>query len=377
MNLVAIVPMVEIAGTARPAPDAVLAGRALCDWAIRPAVDSGCFARVVCVVRTAGAAEVAKACGAEVLLLDETPSSLDQLLVQAGERLGDFDGLALVDPASPLTHPEDIRGAVAKLDSGPADSVVAVARKPLLLWEEDGTPMNYDPLHREGSIEGEFVETESLYVLARAVIDDTDSRLGGRIAIHEVPAERSFRIASDVDLEAGAVRARRYGYSPAARAVKLIVLDVDGVLTDAGFYYSEEGESLKKFNTRDGAGIMIARKAGAEFGIITGESTGFAPARAAKLKISRVELGCSDKLPVLDGWRRELGLEWSEVVYMGDDLPDLPCVRAAGVGACPRNAEPEVRAAADFVSSVDGGQGCVRDLIRHLCGTGRLGAVSA
>ena len=146
-------------------------------------------------------------------------------------------------------------------------------------------------------------------------------------------------------------------------SIELLVLDVDGVLTDAGFYYSEQGEALKKFNTRDGEGLVRLRSSGVEIGIITGESTGFAKARAAKLGIERLALGCRDKLPVLDNWRRELGLRWEEVAYMGDDLVDLPCIEQVGVGACPNDAEPEVRRAARFVSSQPGGGGAVRDFV--------------
>lgn len=158
-----------------------------------------------------------------------------------------------------------------------------------------------------------------------------------------------------------------------AKPIRLFVIDADGVLTDAGFYYNESGEALKKFNTRDGAGLKQLMKLGVEVGIITGEATGFVPARAKKLGITRLELGCANKLPVLNAWREELGLEWDEVAYVGDDLPDLACVRAAGLGACPIDAEPEVRDAADYVATTRGGQGAVRDVIRWAIAHGRVG----
>lgn len=387
MLIHAVVPLVPIAGEERPDPFASLAGRPLCDWAIRAAADAKVFGRIIAIVADPDAAALAKARGAEPMIVDWRAETMDELLVAVGESLDAFDALALVDPACPLLHPDDIAGAVEaltapRIESGVlsgidvvhADSVVAVARRRLLVWEPDGTPVNYDVEHRPrpGEWEGELVEVGALYVFTRRVLDDTDSRLGGNIVVHEIPAERSFRIENDVDFEAGAIRARRYGYRPEARRIKMIVLDVDGVLTDQCFYYDEKTEVMKKFNTRDGAGIRMAMDAGTVVGIITGESTGFAPARAAKLGITRVELGCKSKLPVLDAWRTELGLQWDEIAYMGDDLPDLPCVKAAGVGACPNDAEPELRAAADYVSPIDGGRGCVRDFIRYLSGIGRL-----
>ncbi len=160
---------------------------------------------------------------------------------------------------------------------------------------------------------------------------------------------------------------RRYGFKPQAQQkIQLLVLDSDGVLNDAGFYYDQDSEVMKKFNTRDGAGIKQLQALGVEVRIITGERSGFTPARAKKLAIETVEIGCSDKYPVLDRWRQDLGLDWNDVAYMGDDLPDLPCIEAAGIGACPANAEPELKDLADYVAPSLGGHGCVRDLIRYM-----------
>jgi len=153
---------------------------------------------------------------------------------------------------------------------------------------------------------------------------------------------------------------------PGFPKVKLLVLDADGVLNDAGFYYGPDGEVMKKFNTRDGAGIKQIQALGVEVGIITGEKTGFTPARAEKIGIKRIELGCSKKLPVLEKWKAELNLDWDQVAYMGDDLPDVPCLETVGMPGCPANAEPEVRAVSKFVASLDGGQGCVREFIRYM-----------
>src|SRR5690606_19243169 len=117
---------------------------------------------------------------------------------------------------------------------------------------------------------------------------------------------------------------------------------------------------------RDGHGLALARGAGIELGIITREKTGFAPARAAKLGISRIEIGCLDKLAVLDRWRTEMALDRAEVAYIGDDLPDLDCIDKVGCSAGPADAEPELLARVDYVASRPGGRGAVRDFIRDL-----------
>jgi len=115
MNLFAVVPMVGIADEDRVGPGTPVAGRPLCDWAIRAALDSGCFQGVYGVVGDEESADLARALGAEALVVEEVPESLDDLLVVAAEQLPEYEGLALVDPLCPLQHPDDIRGAVAKL----------------------------------------------------------------------------------------------------------------------------------------------------------------------------------------------------------------------------------------------------------------------
>lgn len=356
-----------------------LAGRPLCDWVIRAALDSGVFAEVWASTDDEEIAAVAARCGARVHrrapeTATATAPSEAALLDFAKARDWDFDVLALAQATSPLTTPQDFRRAAALLRERGADSLVTAARQHRFRWQGDGTPLNYDPQARPRRQDwaGELVENGAFYLTRRELLRDTGCRLGGVVAVHEMPAVSAFEIDEPDDWFILEALARRHGHVPGGPAIRLFVMDVDGVLNDAGFYYSETGEALKKFNTRDGAGLDMLRRAGVERGIITGESTGFAPARARKLGITRLELGCKDKLPVLDAWRRELGLEWAEVAYIGDDLADIPCIRAAGVGASPRDGQPEVCAAADYVTTIDGGKGAVRDFIRHLAALGRL-----
>ncbi|MDK2972711.1 MAG: hypothetical protein PWP23_2466 [Candidatus Sumerlaeota bacterium] len=359
-----------------------LAGRPLCDWVIRAAMDSGVFAQVWVSTDDDEIAAVAARCGALVHrrapeTATATASSESALLDFAKACDWDFDVLALVQATSPLTRPEDFRAAAALFEERGADSLVTTARQHRFRWQSDGTPLNYDPVARPRRQDwsGELVENGAFYFTHRQLLRDTGCRLGGVVAVHEMAPVTAFEIDEPDDWYMLESLARRHGHVPEGRPIRLFVMDVDGVLNDAGFYYSETGEALKKFNTRDGAGLDQLRRAGIERGIITGESTGFAPARARKLGIGRVELGCKNKLPVLDAWRRELGLEWDEIAYIGDDLADIPCIKAAGVGASPRDGQPEVLAAADYVCTIDGGKGAVRDFIRYLAALGRLHGV--
>lgn len=147
-----------------------------------------------------------------------------------------------------------------------------------------------------------------------------------------------------------------------AGRVRLLCLDVDGVLTDGAMYYGASGEALKRFHTRDAAGLALVRQAGLEVAWLSGEDSPITAARARKLNIARVHLGCQDKLQVAGAICGELRLAWEQVAYMGDDWFDLPLLRQVGLSACPQDAHEQVRQAVRFCSRFPGGQGAVREL---------------
>ncbi len=145
-------------------------------------------------------------------------------------------------------------------------------------------------------------------------------------------------------------------------SLRLIATDVDGTLTDGGMYYTADGELMKRFDTRDAFGMNRLRKRGWELAIITAEDTPIMAARARKLKIDRVFLGVVDKVALVEDLLADLGLTWSQMVYIGDDLNDLPVLERVGLSACPADAAWQVRDSVDYVSSRLGGHGAVRDL---------------
>lgn len=147
-----------------------------------------------------------------------------------------------------------------------------------------------------------------------------------------------------------------------ARAVRLLALDCDGVLTDGRLYYGNNGEELKTFSILDGHGIKMLRAASVEVAIITGRSSELVKRRAKELGVVRLLQGREDKLVALDELLAELGLGREAVAYCGDDLPDLPAIRAVGLGIAPANAYPLVREHADWVTTQRGGEGAVREI---------------
>lgn len=143
----------------------------------------------------------------------------------------------------------------------------------------------------------------------------------------------------------------------------MILSDVDGVLTDGGIVLDNRGIEIKRFHARDGMGIRLWQKAGYRFGLITHRSSQIVKTRAAELGIDILRQGIDDKLSAMRDILDQLRLDPSEVCYVGDDLPDLAPVRAAGLGAAVADACEELRQEADYVASRDGGAGAVREVV--------------
>jgi len=145
--------------------------------------------------------------------------------------------------------------------------------------------------------------------------------------------------------------------------IKLFAMDVDGVLTDGGMYYSEQGEALKKFNARDGMGIELLRKSGIIPAIITQEDSKIVLKRAEKLKVGEVYIGIGDKLQVMKELAQKYNLSFDEVAYIGDDMNDLAVLREVGLSFAPSDAMTEVKQAVRQVLSRKGGEGVVREAV--------------
>lgn len=145
--------------------------------------------------------------------------------------------------------------------------------------------------------------------------------------------------------------------------IELILSDVDGVLTDGSIIFNNQGIETKQFHIRDGLGIKLWQRAGYRFGLITGRSSHIVQVRAAELGIEIVRQTAEEKLPALQEVLSQLNLQLHQVCYVGDDLPDLPAVRAAGLGVAVADASAEVRAAARYTTRLPGGRGAVREAV--------------
>jgi 3-deoxy-D-manno-octulosonate 8-phosphate phosphatase (KDO 8-P phosphatase) len=161
-----------------------------------------------------------------------------------------------------------------------------------------------------------------------------------------------------------------------AQDVRVAFFDVDGVLTDGGLYFTEAGETIKRFNTLDGHGLKLLQRAGITPAVITGRDSAPLRVRLKALGVVHAVFGTEDKRPAAEDILARLGLGWSQAAAMGDDWPDLPVMRRSAFACAPANAQIEVRHAAHFVTTARGGEGAARELCDLLLtATGRYAAL--
>jgi 3-deoxy-D-manno-octulosonate 8-phosphate phosphatase (KDO 8-P phosphatase) len=147
------------------------------------------------------------------------------------------------------------------------------------------------------------------------------------------------------------------------KELKLFATDVDGVLTDAGMYYGESGEELKKFNTRDGMGIKLLQAEGVMIAIITMEQTKIVARRAKKLGVTEVFQGAKDKVSVLAHLSEKFNIPFEQMAYMGDDINDVGALQTVGYAAAPADCVDQVRQMVHYICQKKGGEGAVREVI--------------
>ncbi len=146
------------------------------------------------------------------------------------------------------------------------------------------------------------------------------------------------------------------------KKIKILISDVDGVLTDGGAYYSDEGIELKKFSIRDGMGIVLLQKAGYKVAIVTTEKTKIVERRAERIKVTDLYQGVVNKVEAIEDLLKKYSLTWEEAAFIGDDINDVPVLRRVGFAACPSDATLLNKKTAHYITKAKGGRGCVREV---------------
>ncbi len=353
-------------------------GRPLVDWTVEAALGAHCVDRVLVSTDDPAIREHVHATWpGRVLLPVRSPATASDtattesvlLDVLGTPEAADADEIGLVQATSPLLRAEDLDGAHTLLHTG-FDSVLSVVRQRRFRWEvtPDGARADYDPAARprRQQLDGHLVENGALYLTGRAALERTGVRISGRIGLWEM-AEESYPEVdepSDLVIVDALLRRRDRPAEPVSGAarIRLVLTDVDGVLTDNGMTYSSDGSESKTYSARDGKGFELLRSAGIRTGILTSEDGPQIHARAAKLKVDALRAGTADKLADAKDLCARWSLTLDEVAFIGDDVHDVELLRAAGLAACPADAVPAARAAADYHCRAAGGHGAFREL---------------
>lgn len=286
----------------------------------------------------------------------------------------EFDNIVLIQATSPLLTSDDLDRGFELFQEEDTDSVISVVPQKRFYWEyiKEGTvrPVNYDVYNRprRQDFSGCLTENGAFYITGRVGLLSSKNRLSGRIKAVEMCEDSFIEIDEPGDwviMEALMKKNKIVagdGQREKLKKIKLLLTDCDGCLTDAGMYYSEQGDELKRFNTKDGMGFRLLREKGILTGIITSENVELVSRRAKKLCLDILKMGVDNKLQAVQELCREYHLTMENVAYIGDDLNDMEVIEWAGFGCSVKNGVPKVQEKAQYITSACGGDGAIREV---------------
>tara|TARA_B100000780_G_scaffold5701_1_gene4544 strand:- start:3628 stop:4773 length:1146 start_codon:yes stop_codon:yes gene_type:complete len=280
-------------------------------------------------------------------------------------KLAPSDIFMLVQATSPFTRTEDFNNGLKLMSK--YDTVFACAKIKRFIWSKEGIPLNYDHNNRprRQDFEGTFMENGAFCISSVTDIIYHNNRISGNIGICEM-AEYTFVEIDEVEdwimAEQLFMKNHASDYKFNFNKIKLLLSDVDGVLTDAGMYYTENGDEFKKFCTYDGMGFQLLQKTGIKVGILTTEDRNLNRRRAKKLGLDFDFHGAKDKLKIVKDLCVNENITLDEVAYIGDDVNCFSLLSQVGIAACPNNAVDKIRAIPNIIRlNKNGGDGVVRE----------------
>lgn len=296
-------------------------------------------------------------------------ASTESAMIEFADKYS-FDNIVLVQATSPLLEPFDLDRGFEIFSESDTDSVISVVRQKRFNWQVDSngiaTPINYDVFNRPRRQEfnGYLVENGAFYITSKNALLSTKNRVSGRIKAVEMKEDTFFEIDEPSDWTIIEALMKKNGVSAnnGIPEIKMFLTDCDGCLTDGGMYYSEKGDELKKFNTRDGMGFSLLKSKGIITGIVTSENVELNKRRANKLGLDFLGSGCKDKLATVKELCNKCNINLQNVVYIGDDINDLEVIKSVGFGCCPNDAVDAVKEVSSYVTSVNGGSGVIREV---------------
>lgn len=343
-----------------------ICGRPLIAWSIEAAQKSKLLDDFVVSTEDSEIARISMQYGAKVLdrpveLATDEATTVSVLQHAVNELNPDI--VVVLQPTSPVRDDDLIDMCISKfLEVKPDNLATGYYCK----MREYGT---YDNLRRQ-DIKGFFYDDGNVYVLKKKLILE-GKWTGKKIVKLPISREQNYEIDDEVDffiVEKLLGKRVIENSCKTLKNIKLIAMDVDGVLTDAGMYYSEDGNELKKFNTRDGKGIELARNAGIKTALITQEKTKIVEKRAEKLRIDHVYQGIKDKVKAIEEIALKEQLDMDQIAYIGDDINDISVLKRVGLSFAPNDAPDEVKKIVSIITSRKGGEGAVREVVDIIIG---------
>lgn len=286
----------------------------------------------------------------------------------------EFDNIVLIQATSPLLASDDLNRGFEIFKSDKIDSVLSVVKQKRFHWQIDDNGFAYSTNYnifnrpRRQEFDGYLVENGAFYISSKAGLLKSKNRISGNIKAVEMNEDTFFEIDEPSDWVIIEALMKKHGMSAPLDIpkIKMFLTDCDGCLTDGGMYYSEKGDELKKFNTRDGMAFKILREKGIITGIVTSENVDLNRRRGEKLKLDVLEIGCIDKVSAVKSICQAHGISIKNVAYVGDDINDLEVINMVGFGCCPNDAIPQVKKAAKYITKAKGGEGAIREITELL-----------
>lgn len=357
----------------------LFAGKPLVYWAVKAASDCEAIDRVLVATDDEEIGRIVESFGLpRVQVVDRSPESAsdtaptEMVMLEIAER-HHFESIVLIQATSPLIEEWHLMEGIQKYLQTGADSLLSVVRQKRFVWSEtaDGAvPVNYTPAYRprRQDWDGMLVENGAFYITCRERLLATGVRISGRTELYEMPESTYFEMDDPTDwLIAEQLKQKRPPFQR-LKDVRLFITDVDGVLTDAGMYYSSSGEELKKFNTRDGKGIELLRAQGVQVMFLTSEDIELVRRRGDKVRADFVYTGIKNKKQFLDEFfARNSQYSYETTAYIGDDVNDLECLQSVGFSAAPADAHEDVLRVVQYQCRLAGGRGCVREICDLIC----------
>lgn len=358
-----------------------VSGLPLIAYSINAAVNSQRVTRVIVSTDDDEISEVSTSYGAEVVLrpdsISDDKASSESAIIHVLDHLQETENyqpdiIVFLQATSPCRNSDDIDNAIylmIKEDSDCCFSVLPEHFSGRWRIKEDSSvcPVNFDPANRPMRQDYgiEYIENGNLYVFKPSVIRDSGSRIGGKISLYPMSALQSLQIDSKEDLvqmeNILAISKSSYSKKVVLSAPKLLVLDFDGVMTDNTVLVDQDGREAVFCNRGDGLGLDKLRKTDVKIMVLSTEKNPVVTARCKKLNIECVQ-GCNDKLSKLKEIAKENGIDTSEIIYVGNDVNDLECMKWVKTAIASRDANEKVLAIAKFITKQKGGEGVVRQV---------------